>query len=92
MADTTAAADRVAAYLADVRMQAEDHHLVPAADALALLAAVEAATAIHEPVSYATGLACAGCQDPSGMRVDWPCETYEAITSALLGKDSADGD
>jgi hypothetical protein len=34
--------DPVATYLADVRMQAEDHHLVPGADALALVAAVEA--------------------------------------------------
>jgi hypothetical protein len=34
--------DPVAAFLADVRMQAEDHHLVPGADALRLAAALEA--------------------------------------------------
>ncbi len=37
------ATDAVAAFLADVRMQAEDHHLVPEGMVLPLVVAVEAA-------------------------------------------------
>ena len=47
MPDTTP--DPVSAYLADVRMQADDHHLVPAADVYPLLAALEAVLEMHRP-------------------------------------------
>jgi hypothetical protein len=46
--DLTSAPDQITtAFLADVRMQADDHHLVPAAMVYPLLGAVEAVLKLH---------------------------------------------
>jgi hypothetical protein len=52
-----------------------------------LLKAVDAALAFHEE-SDGT---CGNCLDAYGDRIEWPCEEYRAITAALAGKETDDG-
>lgn len=78
-------ADEVAAALADIRMQAEDHHLVPAADAYRLLAVVDAVLRRHR-FSDLGGPHCVNCS------FAWPCPTRDDISRALLGKEADHGD
>jgi hypothetical protein len=55
-----------------------------------LLAAVKAALARHRPVEY-TGIRCATCYLADGGKAFWPCDTYQAISRALLGEGETDG-
>ena len=63
-------------------------------DALRLLAAVEAVLKEHRPIDRGRVLrCCAGCEAfNDGFHEDccheWPCPTYETITTALTGKEA----
>lgn len=37
------------------------------------------------------GAVCAECWEEGGEQVEWPCPTYRAITAALTGEASTDG-
>ncbi len=84
--------DPVASFLADVRMQAEDHHLVPGADARRLVAALDRVLAVHRRAPGHDGKSrCAWCRTSSGVRELWPCGEYQAISAALLGEEADHG-
>lgn len=87
MPDTTESTGRVAAFLDDVQMQAEDHHLVPAADPLRFVAALRHVFAAHRDV----GGRCSYCRNQSGQREKWPCGEYLTVSRALLGEDGDSG-
>jgi hypothetical protein len=61
-----------------------------AADVPRLLAAVEAALDLHQPVDRGTGAQCKGCATHVTF-TRWPCPTVAAITAALTGKETGDG-
>lgn len=89
-------ADDIAAALAAIRERgyrngatgAECARLSDAAavDVPRLLAAVEAALKVHQPVDRGTGAQCKGCATHVTF-TRWPCPTYRAITAALTGAD-----
>lgn len=62
-----------------------------------LLAAFDAVLKEHRPIDRGRVLrCCAGCEAfNDGFHEDccheWPCPTYDAITTALTGKEPADG-
>lgn len=69
--------DKVTAALDDIRMQAEDHGLVPAADVFRLLGALDAALAL--PAQWQRFAAAGDAEDECAT------ELREAISRALLG-------
>jgi hypothetical protein len=81
-----AGGDPVAAFLADTRMQAEDHHLVPAGMVLPLLAAFDAV------LKLADEHAKPGLQFIQGGKRWWdldPAKVREAVTAPLREGDGA---
>ena len=52
-------------------------------DVPALVAAVEAALAIHKRVAWDSGDCCFSCSDHLGDPIPYPCETAAAIRDAL---------
>ena len=75
--------DPLAAELAAIEYRQENGDLrdFVTHDSPRLLAAVEAALAIHRTDERA--LLCAGCADV------WPCQDYRAISGELLGKEDS---
>jgi|GEM_PF-6905502 len=92
--------DPVASTLAEIRERYEwgaDRYVTlgevrnSAADVPRLLAAVEAALKVHQPVDRGTGAQCKGCATHVTF-TRWPCPTVRAIAAALAGEDGGDGD
>jgi hypothetical protein len=103
MTTDPSAADAVTAFLADVRMQAEDHHLVPAGMVLPLVAAVEAVPALagkwEKEAARLDGIS-EGSTDPQqraaiSMRAqafeECARDLREAVTAALTGPQPGEG-
>lgn len=93
--------DPVTAFLAGVRMQAEDHHLVPAGMVLPLLAFAEAVLKLADEwdaeSDHLDGLAERGDGDEEGRPVmagqaiayhDAAVDLREAIAAALAGEEA----
>ena len=74
------------AFLADVRMQAEDHHLVPGADALRLVAALEEVLELAGKLEPQAPAASALEEDRMWIRQECAGMIREAISRALLGE------
>jgi hypothetical protein len=76
--------DPEAAFLADTRMQAEDHHLVPASMVLPLLEALESVLTLADDWtegSYSSSSALD--EDRAWVRAACGAKVREAITAAL---------
>jgi hypothetical protein len=58
--------------------------------AVRLLAAVEAALKVHQPVDRGTGAQCKGCATHVTF-TQWPCPTVRAITAALTEGEDGNG-
>lgn len=95
-------ADDLSAVLAEIRERRETTFADPAGkgrpdlilaikvardDAPRLLAALDAALAVHRPRQDYGRQVCAHCTDTGGgtLLVTWPCQTYRAILAALTG-------
>ena len=98
--------DRLAAYLADARMQAEDHGLSPASEVLPMIAALERALALtdewekaaamafeREEHAAATGLPGTAARMSGRRHAQEDCvkALRVAISAELLGEEAGSG-